>query len=284
MTNPYGGPPSGPQPQQPQGQQPYPQSGPQPQQAYPQSGPMPQPQPYGQPPYGQAPYGQQPYGGGYGQPVNPQNYAHWGSRALGFLIDAVVPGVIVGVVGGIIGAIAGSSVDPYDSSSVATAGLIGGLGSTVLYLALIVFMLWNMVFRRGRTGQTLGQKVAKIKTISEETGQPLGAGSAFLRYLCHFLDGIACYVGWLWPLWDEKRQTFADKIIGSVVVPAPVEQPAYPGYQPQAGYPQAGYPQQPQPGGYPQQPQPGQPQPGQPQPGHPQQPPQQGYGQPPQQW
>ena len=29
----------------------------------------------------------------------------------------------------------------------------------------------------------------------------------------------ACYFGWLFPLWDAKRQTFADKIIGTVVVP-----------------------------------------------------------------
>ncbi len=36
--------------------------------------------------------------------------------------------------------------------------------------------------------------------------------------LAHFLDSLACYVGWLWPLWDPKRQTFADKIMSTVVV------------------------------------------------------------------
>jgi uncharacterized RDD family membrane protein YckC len=34
------------------------------------------------------------------------------------------------------------------------------------------------------------------------------------------LDGF-CYVGYLWPLWDDKRQTFADKILGTVVVERP---------------------------------------------------------------
>ncbi|MDQ1539752.1 MAG: hypothetical protein QOH29_478, partial [Actinomycetota bacterium] len=26
------------------------------------------------------------------------------------------------------------------------------------------------------------------------------------------------YLGYLWPLWDSKRQTFADKILKTVVV------------------------------------------------------------------
>jgi hypothetical protein len=35
------------------------------------------------------------------------------------------------------------------------------------------------------------------------------------------LDSLACYVGWLWPIWDSKRQTFADKIMKTVVVRQP---------------------------------------------------------------
>jgi uncharacterized RDD family membrane protein YckC len=33
------------------------------------------------------------------------------------------------------------------------------------------------------------------------------------------LDGVL-YLGYLWPLWDPRKQTFADKIVGSVVVRA----------------------------------------------------------------
>ena len=38
------------------------------------------------------------------------------------------------------------------------------------------------------------------------------------RYFLHIVDSLACYIGYLWPLWDEKRQTFSDKIVSSVVV------------------------------------------------------------------
>lgn len=41
-----------------------------------------------------------------------------------------------------------------------------------------------------------------------------------------------CYLRYLFPLWDAKRQTFADKIMSAVCVPvkpAPVAGP-YPGW------------------------------------------------------
>ncbi|GLY39421.1 transporter [Amycolatopsis sp. NBRC 101858] len=259
MTDPYG--------QQPFGQQPGGQ------------------QPFGQPPPGQAPppYGQAaPYGqpAPFGQPGNPfgapQNYANWGQRALGWLID-MGPLALLYLIFII----------------VAIMGKIGILQIVVILgtLAWIGWAVFNRWIQQGNTGQSLGKRVAKIKLVSEATGQPIGAGMAFVRDLAHFVDGVICYVGWLWPLWDDKSQTLADKIVGTVVVNAddagPYGQPGtgQPGAQPFAGgYPPPG--QQPgqfgqQPGGFPQQTPSGgfdQPQPG----GFPQQPAPGGFGQQPQ--
>lgn len=77
--------------------------------------------------------------------------------------------------------------------------------------------LW-LVYQEGTTGQSVGKKALNIRLVREYDGQVLGFGLAFVRRLCHVLDGLACYVGFLWPLWDPKRQTFADKIMTTVVV------------------------------------------------------------------
>ena len=37
--------------------------------------------------------------------------------------------------------------------------------------------------------------------------------------MSRILDSLACYIDWLFPIWDAKRQTFADKIISTVVIP-----------------------------------------------------------------
>ncbi|MGR8008812.1 RDD family protein [Streptomyces hypolithicus] len=199
-NNPYGQ-----QPQQPpQGQPGYgypqqapqgvpPQQGQQPGYGYPQAPPVQQPgQPYGAYPQqqpGQAPYGAMP------------EFAHWGLRFLGLLIDGLVlmvPYILV---------IAGSAMG--DST--------GAILSIIGFLAVTAVAIWQLI-KEGKTGQTIGKKAMNIRLLREADGQPLGVGMAFVRRLAHFLDSIACYIGWLWPLWDEKKQTFADKVCSSVVV------------------------------------------------------------------
>ncbi|MBE1502412.1 putative RDD family membrane protein YckC [Amycolatopsis lexingtonensis] len=222
MTDPYGQQPFG---QQPGGQQPFGQ--PQPGQA---------PPPYGQPaPFGQAaPFGQQgtPFGA-------PRNYAQWGQRALGWLVDfgPVVLLYLIVIPASFAGGDAGSLL-----------AVIGGL-------AWLGWTVYNRWIQQGGTGQSLGKRVAKIKLVREDTGQPVGAGLAFVRDLAHFVDNVICYVGWLWPLWDDKSQTLADKIMGTVVVQADAAPGAPFGAPQQAagGYPPAGQFGQPAPGGYPQQ-------------------------------
>ncbi|RZS82879.1 putative RDD family membrane protein YckC [Motilibacter rhizosphaerae] len=178
----------------------------QPQYGQPQYG---QPQ-YGQPQYGQPQYGQPQYGQPqYGQPAYgyPGAYASWGQRALGTLVDAglVIGGyIVVFVVAGIIGHV---------------SGVLGGLLFFLGFLAVLALAIWNTVWKQGTTGQSIGKGVAKIKLVREVDGQVLGPGMSFVRQIAHFLDSIPCYVGYLWPLWDPKRQTFADKILQSVVIP-----------------------------------------------------------------
>lgn len=88
-----------------------------------------------------------------------------------------------------------------------------GIGGIVVFGLFV----WQLI-REGRTGQTVGKQALGIRLVRENTGQPLGIGMAFVRRLAHFVDSIACYLGWLWPAWDAKRQTFADKICGSIVI------------------------------------------------------------------
>ncbi|UUV34148.1 RDD family protein [Amycolatopsis roodepoortensis] len=150
--------------------------------------------------------------------------------------------------------------------------LIGGIISAVGYLAGFAWTVYNRWIRMGTTGQSLGKKILKIKLVRESDGQPIGPLMAFVRDLCHNLDGWVCGLGYLWPLWDEKNQTFADKILSTVVVPgeadgAPASAPfgQSPGFPappqpasssfPAPPSPFGQQPQQQQPVGAPQQPQ-----------------------------
>jgi len=134
------------------------------------------------------------------------NYANWGQRAGAFLIDyaPIIAGWFVLFILDLIIRSAAFALILW---------LLFSLGS-------LGWWIYNRAITMGNTGQSLGKRVVGIKLVSEATGQPIGAGMAFVRDLAHIVDSIICYVGWLFPLWDAKAQTLADKIMTTVVVPA----------------------------------------------------------------
>ena len=136
---------------------------------------------------------------------NPSNYADWITRVGAYLID-VAPVIVLYIVFYIVAIAVGSGVFAIILYLLATIGAIG----------YSVYNRWVL----GGQGQTLGKKQLKIKLVSEETGEPIGTLNAFVRDICHIVDGIICDIGYLFPLWDPKRQTLADKIMKTVVVPA----------------------------------------------------------------
>lgn len=196
-----------------------------PPQAYaPQGYPPPQAYP---PPQGLAGYASPPV---WVPPVPVYPYAPWGRRVGAYLIDfapayvAMIP-FWVGYVLFYVRAIQVTAGDPAGSS----AGLFGELVRPALVWMIIGFALMLIAFGwqwynrwliAGRTGQSMGKRVLKTKLVAEVNGQPIGAVNAFLRDLLHILDGAA-YIGYLWPLWDTKRQTFSDMIMKTVVVDHP---------------------------------------------------------------
>jgi uncharacterized RDD family membrane protein YckC len=95
--------------------------------------------------------------------------------------------------------------------------------TVVLGFATFAFGIWNTIVRQGKTGASIGKSALHIRVLSEETGQPIGVGQNFARQLTHILDGLACYIGYLFPLWEDKRRTFADMIMKTVVLRDPNE-------------------------------------------------------------
>ena len=192
-------------PQPGYGDVPQPGYGNVPQPGYGNAPPPPPPPGYSnvpQPGYGNAPPPQPGYGYGSASPPGygnapAANYANWAQRVGAYLID-VIPAFLIEIIG-----------IAAHVTVLTILGFLIGLGITI----------YNRWIQAGRTGQSWGKKALNLKLVSASTGQPIGAGMAFARDICHILDSLACYIGWLWPLWDSKRQTFADKILSTVVVP-----------------------------------------------------------------
>ena len=156
--------------------------------------------------------------GGPWSPPPRDDYASWFRRVAGWAVDAVPGWVASGFfyaayVPVYVGLFRGDFGVLPDTTLVAVA--------TLLSVAAFGWGIYNRYFLAGRTGQSVGKRVAKTWLVGRGTGRPIGPLNAFVRDLLHTLDGLS-YVGYLWPLWDDERQTLADKIAQTVVVRTPV--------------------------------------------------------------
>ncbi|GAB2676683.1 RDD family protein [Kribbella swartbergensis] len=171
--------------------------------------------PYGQNPYG-PPHGQPQYGYGYGVPQAP--LAGWGPRVGAYLLDGLLSGlpVLIGY-GVLIANIASRADNPYPDDEPQTYAILVFVASLVVSLGVT---LWNRVFRQGRTGQSVGKSALHLRLVDSQTYQPVGAGKAFLREFLAWIFNNACFLNLLWPLWDDQKQTWHDKILSTYVIRA----------------------------------------------------------------
>jgi uncharacterized RDD family membrane protein YckC len=190
---------------------------------------------------------QQPQGSPYTPPVNPTfqtpppppvpyayatpaptaygaalNYAQWGDRALGYLIDvglAVGVMIVLFIIFGILAAI-GAGVGGSDS------GLPGGIvciGMMLSAVAMLGIGLYNKVYLVSKRGSSIGQNVMHLKVVDANGNIPT-TGVLVLRLLVQFglpyvpFGVIVSLVDHLFPLWDEKKQTIHDKAASTYVI------------------------------------------------------------------
>jgi uncharacterized RDD family membrane protein YckC len=121
--------------------------------------------------------------------------AGWWRRLFAALVDGILLSVVSGILRVLIGV---------------TAGI--GLG-------LLIDIAYFTYFH-GSTGQTPGDAALSIKVVDlrDGTGRPIGYARAFVRWLGSILSAIPLFLGYFWMLWDPEKQTWHDKMAGSVVV------------------------------------------------------------------
>ncbi|MEO3759832.1 RDD family protein [Mycobacterium sp. B14F4] len=132
--------------------------------------------------------------------------ASWPARAGAFAIDVLVGVAVV--------------------ATLALVALTAPQGSplwwvyTAAAVAVVLAMVVNRVVLPTKWGFSLGRAVFGI-AVRTRDGAPAGLWRLLARDAAHLLDTAALFVGWLWPLWDRRRRTFADLLLRTEVRPVP---------------------------------------------------------------
>ena len=172
--------------------------------------------PYGPPPYAPPPYAPPPpgdakrWGGGSAAGSGGWNLAGWWRRVGGYLIDEIIVGVPLVIV-----VVALRNHRDISDISAVLGELVG-----FVYVTIMIAI----------RGQTLGMMAAGIKLYDFKSGSgtigypkaALRAGVAILislPFALHVpLASVLVMLNLLWPLWDQKNQTWHDKAAGTVAV------------------------------------------------------------------
>ena len=153
-------------------------------------------------------------------------YAPWPRRVLAFLLDAL-PVVGLAAVAVVLlyltrnrGCDGDPSVRDLGAQCASNTSPLGVICFVVAWLAIIGYGVWNFGYRQGRTGSSVGKTALRLWVIDVASGEPIGFQRSVIRQFAHVADTLSLGLGFLWPLWDSKRQTFADKLASTVCVRA----------------------------------------------------------------
>ncbi len=177
--------------------------------------------------------GSDPLGHGHEQAAPAGVLAGFGSRLAASLLDSVFASLIMLVLA--VPLVVGVSTRWETESEPCTVNgqaamcdvptdatfklLLGALALWVV--AAFVIGILYYVRPVAKTGQTPARKMLGIKVVNSQTGQPPSFGYALLRYFfANAISSTLCSLGYLWMLWDDRNQTWHDKVCSTVVVRA----------------------------------------------------------------
>lgn len=148
-------------------------------------------------------------------PVTGPVFAHWLRRVVATLLDSSVlalltwiafplqpvdPPATLPLAGGAVGTITTApTADVWTSSGVV-------VGAVVVGLLLQAYL-----------GSTPGKLVVGIAVVRQDDYRPAGLLRVLGREVLHVLD-LIFFVGYLRPLWNRRRETFADTLASTVVL------------------------------------------------------------------
>ena len=90
----------------------------------------------------------------------------------------------------------------------------GPLDAFISYVlpAIAVIMFWY--YKQA----TPGKMIFSAKIVDAKTGEKPSAGQWLIRYIGYFPSAMVLGLGFLWVIWDKRKQGWHDKMAGTVVI------------------------------------------------------------------
>lgn len=153
-------------------------------------------------------------------------YAGFVSRSIGLVVDVAIVILVIALINGAIALtmelflkLDVNQCPPleFDLDNVLSGGLVcNGANWLRVFLSLVVNPAFFAIFWT-LGGQTPGQYMAGVRVVRLD-GKRLNFWRSLVRWVGLIVSLLPLGLGYLWCLWDDRRQIFADKMASTVVV------------------------------------------------------------------
>lgn len=134
--------------------------------------------------------------------VSFNRYSGFFRRLLATFIDWIFIGFLYGILS------IPLHLSFYDGEDIHFYPIIGTGLFTLLYYVFLESSAWQA---------TIGKKLLNMKVV-DENFQRISPMKALVRYFASWLSRVIMFLGYLWVLFDSKKQSWHDKIAGTYVI------------------------------------------------------------------
>jgi uncharacterized RDD family membrane protein YckC len=138
-------------------------------------------------------------------------YVGFFARLIASIIDTIAIVIVLAPLG-FIGVSTGLlSMPAVDGTGAESMGFLGALVQWVVFPAIVI-LFWRY------RGATPGKMVIGAVIVDAETGDLPTVKQSIGRYLGYILSSIPLGLGFLWVIFDDRKQAWHDKLAGTVVI------------------------------------------------------------------
>lgn len=139
------------------------------------------------------------------QELNEYQYAGfwvraWASLIDGFLILIITSPILIGIYG----------MEFFDSDQLV-------IGSWDFLFSWVLPAIGTIIFWMYKSA-TPGKMAIRAKIVDAETGGKASVGQLIGRYCAYAISALPLGLGFVWVAWDRKKQSWHDKLSGTVVI------------------------------------------------------------------
>jgi uncharacterized RDD family membrane protein YckC len=140
-----------------------------------------------------------------------------GKRWLAIIIDGFIVGIATVLVLIVSGALAPLDAAMSSANEVAVSEAFSRFQSNTLTVNLLVSAIYNVALMVWFNGRTLGKMMLRLRVVKKRGGA-ITILDALLRNVFGYMISQIFLLGYLWALFDAEKQTWHDKMAGTVVV------------------------------------------------------------------